>query len=192
MTTPASTRGTTSFLIGSAPSARIASICSVTAIEPSSAAMPAPMRQPTTSEVSEGASSRASERPTMRPTLSRAPKRSSENANWIAMTMPTKIAVAAAIPNELHAHLLELVEERAQLEPRREAASGARGGSSSRWPRRGSSRSSARRPCASMARTKIVRSAPPRSAAVIGPPSRTPPRTTRTPGWRARTAIPAA
>ena len=40
------TRGTTSFFTGSAPSARMASICSVTFIAPTSAAMPLPMRPP--------------------------------------------------------------------------------------------------------------------------------------------------
>ena len=38
----ATTRGTTSFLIGSVPRARIALICSVTSIDPSSDAMPDP------------------------------------------------------------------------------------------------------------------------------------------------------
>ena len=77
----AMSRGTTSFRIGSAPSARIASTCSVTVIEPSSAAIPAAIRLPTTSAVSEGASSRASETAMTRPRVSFAPKASMETAN---------------------------------------------------------------------------------------------------------------
>ncbi len=44
ISTPASTRGTTSLRIGSVPSARSALIWSVTTIDPSSAAMPEPTR----------------------------------------------------------------------------------------------------------------------------------------------------
>ena len=44
MSSPASTRGTTSLRIGSVPSARSAAIWSVTSIEPISAAMPEPTR----------------------------------------------------------------------------------------------------------------------------------------------------
>ena len=90
-------RGTTSLRMGSAPNARMASICSVTAMEPISAAMPAPMRLPTTSAVSVGASSRASDSTMMRPSVSRAPNVSSEKANWMAITRPTKMAVTAAM-----------------------------------------------------------------------------------------------
>ena len=64
----ASTRGTTSFLTGSAPSARIASSCSVTAMEPISAAIPAPTRPPTSSAVSTGPSSITKPRLTSLPT----------------------------------------------------------------------------------------------------------------------------
>lgn len=66
--TQARSRGTTSFFTGSAPRARMASICSVTAMAPSSAAMPEPMREPTTRAVSDGASSRVIDRPMTRPT----------------------------------------------------------------------------------------------------------------------------
>ena len=54
MNTPASTRGTASLRTGSVPSARSALICSVTIIDPSSAAMPDPTRPVTISAVSTG------------------------------------------------------------------------------------------------------------------------------------------
>ena len=53
----ATTRGRTSTRTGLTPIARIASICSVTFMLPSSAAMAAPTRPPTTSAVSTGPSS---------------------------------------------------------------------------------------------------------------------------------------
>ena len=56
--TVATTRGVTSFFIGSVPSARMASICSVTTIEPSSLAMPEEFRPATISPVSTGPNSR--------------------------------------------------------------------------------------------------------------------------------------
>jgi len=46
MITVATTRGVTSFFIGSVPSARMASICSVTIMEPSSLAIPDEFRPP--------------------------------------------------------------------------------------------------------------------------------------------------
>src|SRR5579875_1526524 len=54
----ASNRGTTSIRVGERPSASSASICSVTTIEPSSAAIAAPARPATTTAVSIGPSSR--------------------------------------------------------------------------------------------------------------------------------------
>ena len=53
----ATMRGITSFLSGSVPSARMASICSVTIIEPSSLAMPEALRPDTIRLVSTGPSS---------------------------------------------------------------------------------------------------------------------------------------
>ena len=47
MTTAATTRGVTSFFEGSTPMARMASICSVTFMEPSSLAMPLELRPAT-------------------------------------------------------------------------------------------------------------------------------------------------
>ena len=70
---PASTRGTTSLRIGSVPSARSALIWSVTTIEPSSAAMPEPMRPVSISAVSTGPSSLTIDALTSRPTTGRAP-----------------------------------------------------------------------------------------------------------------------
>ena len=58
ITTLAITRGVTSFLVGSTPIARMASICSVTFIDPSSLAMPLEFRPATISPVSTGPSSR--------------------------------------------------------------------------------------------------------------------------------------
>ncbi len=58
MTAVAIMRGVTSFWMGSVPSARMASICSVTFMEPSSLAMPDALRPATISAVSTGPSSR--------------------------------------------------------------------------------------------------------------------------------------
>ena len=66
-------RGVTSFWIGSVPSARMASICSVTFMEPSSLAMPEALRPATSSAVSTGPSSRTSVMATIWPTWSVAP-----------------------------------------------------------------------------------------------------------------------
>ena len=51
-------RGVTSFWIGSVPRARMASICSVTRMDPSSLAIPLALRPATSSEVSTGPNSR--------------------------------------------------------------------------------------------------------------------------------------
>ena len=64
----ATTRGRTSFRIGEAPRARMASTCSVTFIDPSSAVIPAPQRAATMRDVRTGPSSRQTERTTTRPT----------------------------------------------------------------------------------------------------------------------------
>src|SRR6266404_3292812 len=58
ITTVATTRGVTSFFNGSTPMARMASICSVTFMEPSSLAMPLELRPATIKPVSTGPSSR--------------------------------------------------------------------------------------------------------------------------------------
>ena len=73
ITVPATTRGTTSLRTGSVPSDRSAAICSVTTIDPSSAAMPDPTRPVTISAVSTGPSSLTIDALTSRPTIERAP-----------------------------------------------------------------------------------------------------------------------
>ena len=73
MMNPASTRGTTSLRIGSVPRARSALICSVTTIEPSSAAMPDPTRPASINAVSTGPSSLIIDALIRRPTNGRAP-----------------------------------------------------------------------------------------------------------------------
>ncbi len=60
ITQVAITRGVTSFCIGSVPSARMASICSVTFIDPNSLAIPVELRPATMIAVSTGPSSRTS------------------------------------------------------------------------------------------------------------------------------------
>ena len=75
MNTVAVTRGVTSFFMGSVPSARMASICSVTTIEPSSLAMPEELRPATIRPVSTGPSSRTMEVETSCPISVMEPKR---------------------------------------------------------------------------------------------------------------------
>ena len=73
ITVPAMTLGTTSLRTGSVPSARSAEICSVTTIDPSSAAMPEPTRPVTISAVSTGPSSLTIDAATSLPTIDRPP-----------------------------------------------------------------------------------------------------------------------
>ena len=73
MISAASTRGVTSFLIGSVPSVFSASICSVTFIDPSWAAMPEPTRPATIRPASTGPSSRIIDAETRRPMYIEAP-----------------------------------------------------------------------------------------------------------------------
>ena len=63
----AHSRGTTSLRTGSAAIERIASTCSVTAIDPISAVIPDPTLPPTISAVSTGPSSRTRDRATSSP-----------------------------------------------------------------------------------------------------------------------------
>ena len=74
MNTVASRRGATSLRIGSVPSARIASSCSVTFIEPISEAMPAALRPDTIRPVSTGPSSFTIDSETSEPVMETAPK----------------------------------------------------------------------------------------------------------------------
>src|SRR5262249_44434277 len=76
------------------------SICSVTAIVPSSAVMPAPTRPPSMSAVSTGPISRTSEMPTMRDTNILAPNRSMYMPSWSASTIPVNMAVRLTIESD--------------------------------------------------------------------------------------------
>ncbi len=72
--TTAQILGATSLRIGSAPIERMASTCSVTFMEPSSAVIPEPTRPPTINAVRTGPSSRTSAMPTISPMYILAPK----------------------------------------------------------------------------------------------------------------------
>ena len=97
MTTVATMRGMTNFLIGSVPSARIASICSVTTIDPSSEAMPEALRPETIKPVSTGPSSLIMEKETSCPVMALAPNCASEVDVWRASTPPVKNPVSRTI-----------------------------------------------------------------------------------------------
>src|ERR1700722_2187243 len=97
MNTVAVTRGVTSFLMGSVPRARMASICSVTTIDPSSLAMPEEFRPATINPVSTGPSSRTMEVETSWPIRVMEPKRCSVFAVCSARTPPVKNPVSTTI-----------------------------------------------------------------------------------------------
>ena len=96
----ASTRGVASFLMGSVPSVLRASICSVTFIEPSWAAMPEPTRPATMRPASTGPSSRIMEPATRRPKYIDAPKVWSCTLDCSASTIPVKRPVSNTIPRD--------------------------------------------------------------------------------------------
>ncbi len=100
MTTLAITRGVTSFLVGSTPMARMASICSVTFMEPSSLAIPLEFRPATSNPVSTGPSSRTMDRETSLPVRDREPNccRVLEVCN--ASTAPVKKPVRITMGSE--------------------------------------------------------------------------------------------
>ena len=83
-------RGVTSLRMGSTPRARMASICSVTTMEPSSLAMELALRPETMTPVSTGPSSRIMVRLTNRPVTAVAPKADSVAADCRASTPPVK------------------------------------------------------------------------------------------------------
>ena len=89
----ARTRGTIRYCTGSVPSEVKASICSVTRIVPSSAAMALPTRPVTMRAVSTGESSRVKESATTLPTKFSAWNRAKPLYVWSAMTMPVKRVV---------------------------------------------------------------------------------------------------
>ena len=72
--TVACRRGATSFRMGSVPSARMASTCSLTSMDPISDAMPELFRPATISAVSTGPSSRTTDRATASPRMPTSPK----------------------------------------------------------------------------------------------------------------------
>src|SRR4051812_47428240 len=94
------TRGVTSFFMGSVPSARMASICSVTTMEPSSLAMPDEFRPATIRLVSTGPSSRTMEVETSWPTSVIDPKRCNVLEVCSASTAPVKKPVNTTIGSE--------------------------------------------------------------------------------------------
>ena len=82
--------GVTSFRSGSTPRARMASICSVTTIDPSSLAIDDAFRPATMIPVSTGPSSRIIVRLTNRPVTAVAPNSESVAADCSASTPPVK------------------------------------------------------------------------------------------------------
>jgi len=100
MKTVATMRGVTSLRIGSVPSARIASICSETFIDPSSEAIPEAFRPETINPVSTGPSSLTIESATSRPVILTAPNSFSETAACSARTQPVKKPVRTTMGKE--------------------------------------------------------------------------------------------
>ena len=88
-------RGTMRYLIGLAERVYKASICSVTFMVPSCAAMAEPARAATMIEVNIGPSSRVVERATTVPTMLSAPNRWNPWNDWSARTDPVAKAVSA-------------------------------------------------------------------------------------------------
>ncbi len=81
----------------------IASICSVTRMLPSSAAIALPARAVTMIALNTGAISRVSETATTPPTRPSALKARSAAVVWSARTMPLKVPVSATMKIDLHA-----------------------------------------------------------------------------------------
>ena len=120
MISAASTRGVTSFLIGSVPSVLSASICSVTRIEPSCAAMPEPTRPATISPASTGPSSRIIDAETRRPMYIVAPKRLQLHARLERQHHAGEEAGEQHDAERLDADLVHLLDEVLRVErPRR-------------------------------------------------------------------------
>ena len=100
MKTVAKRRGVTSLRTGSVPRARMASICSVTFMEPISEAMPEALRPETMRPVRTGPSSLTMERATRLPVMLTAPNSWSEVADWRARTQPVKKPVRTTMGME--------------------------------------------------------------------------------------------
>src|ERR1019366_1380685 len=90
MKTVETTRGATSFFMGSVPKARMASICSVTTMDPSSLAIPDAFRPATIKPVSTGPNSRTMESDTNWPISVIEPNRCNVFALCTASTAPVK------------------------------------------------------------------------------------------------------
>ncbi len=90
MVMDAEMRGVTSLRIGSTPRARMASICSVTTMEPSSLAIEEALRPETMTPVSTGPSSRIMVSETNWPVTAVAPKAESVAADCSASTPPVE------------------------------------------------------------------------------------------------------
>ncbi len=101
METVATIRGVTNFLVGSVPKARMALICSVTTIEPSSEAIPDPIRPATMSADNTGPSSLIKLKDTSWPVSDTAPYRRKEVSDWMAKTAPVKNPVKTMMKAEL-------------------------------------------------------------------------------------------
>jgi phospholipid/cholesterol/gamma-HCH transport system permease protein len=96
----ASTRGVTSFLIGSVPRVLRASICSVTRMDPIWAAIPEPTRPATISPASTGPSSRIIDPATRRPMYIVAPNWAICTLDCSASTIPVKNPVSSTMPSD--------------------------------------------------------------------------------------------
>ena len=96
----APTRGVISFLVGSVPRARMASICSVTIIEPSSLAMPEALRPATISPVMSGPSSVTMPSETSWPMSVTPPNRCNVLAEFSASSAPTESPVRITMGRE--------------------------------------------------------------------------------------------
>ena len=100
MMTVAIMRGVTSFFIGSVPRARMASICSVTFIEPNSLAMPEALRPETIKLVMTGPISRIIEVETSCPVRESEPNCSRVAEVFSASAIPIDIALRTTIGRE--------------------------------------------------------------------------------------------
>jgi hypothetical protein len=97
MITDASRRGASRYWIGLTPMVAIASICSVTRMFPSSAAMALPARAVTMMAANTGATSRESDTATMPPTRPSALNVLSACVVCSARTMPLNVPVSPTI-----------------------------------------------------------------------------------------------
>ena len=100
ITTVAITRGVTSFFVGSVPRARMASICSVTFMDPNSLAMPEALRPATMSPVNTGPRSRTMEKETSSPVRESEPNFCKVLEVSRARTAPVKKPVSTTMGRE--------------------------------------------------------------------------------------------